>query len=129
MIQISYSKKQWFDLSAFYTIVKAYKYHMQEHYMKSIWSTILSEAKQVAADEPALISHIHETVINQPDLAHAMAFHLAGKFQDSTISAVSYSHLFIDIMKSDPNIVKFVIADLEAIRERGKDSIRQDPAK
>ncbi len=86
--------------------------------MKSIWTIIKAEARKVAQEEPALISHIHETVINQPDFAHAMAFHLAGKFQDSTISAVSYNHLFIDIMKSDPGIVKSSLADLKAIRER-----------
>ncbi len=86
--------------------------------MKSIWSTIVKEAKKIAAEEPALISHIHETVINQPDFAHAIAFHLAGKFQDSTISAVSYNHLFIDIMQSDDKIVEASIADLKAIKDR-----------
>ena len=85
---------------------------------KTIWNTIIKEAKNVASEEPALVSHIYETVINQPDFAHAMAFHLAGKFQDSTISAVSYNHLFIEIMKSDKGIVEAAKADLRAIKQR-----------
>ena len=66
----------------------------------------------------SLVSLIHETVINQPDLAHALAFHLGGKFQDSTINSMSYNHLFIEIMESDPTVIESTVADLKAIRER-----------
>jgi serine O-acetyltransferase len=85
---------------------------------KTTWSTIVKEAKQVAADEPSLVSLIHETIINQPDFPHALAFHISGKFQDQTISAVAYNHLFNDIMAAQPLIVDAAIADLKAIKQR-----------
>ena len=85
---------------------------------KQIWSTILKEAECIVSEEPSLVSLIHETVINQPDLAHSLAFHLGGKFQDSTINSMSYNHLFIEILEAEPKIVESVIADLKAIRER-----------
>jgi serine O-acetyltransferase len=85
---------------------------------QQIWTTLVREAKKIVSEEPALVSLIHETVINQPNLSHAIAFHLAGKFQDSTITAMSYNHLFIEIMESDNSIGDATIADLKAIRER-----------
>ncbi|MCM8538214.1 MAG: serine O-acetyltransferase [Lentisphaeraceae bacterium] len=85
---------------------------------QTLWSTIIREAKKVAAEEPSLVSLIHETIINQPDFAHALAFHLSGKFQDQTISAVAYNHLFNDIMAESPCVVEASICDLKAIKQR-----------
>jgi serine O-acetyltransferase len=85
---------------------------------QQIWTTIVKEAKKTVLEEPALASLIHDTIINQPDFSHAMAFHLAGKFQDTTISAMSYNHLFIEIMAADSKITDCMIADLKAIKER-----------
>ena len=85
---------------------------------QAIWSTIVKEAIKVASEEPALGSLIHETIINQPDFAHALSFHLSGKFQDQTISAVAYNHMFNDIMNESPCVVEAAIADLKAIKQR-----------
>ena len=85
---------------------------------QQLWSTIVKEAKKVAQEEPSLVSLIHDTIINQPDFAHALAFHLSGKFQDQTISAVAYNHLFNDIMTESPCVVEASIADLTAIKQR-----------
>ena len=66
-----------------------------------IWSTIVREAKIVAKEEPALLSFIHATVINQRGLKESLAFHLARKSQGPAITAVSYNQMFLDTVNSD----------------------------
>ena len=83
-----------------------------------IWSTVVREAKKVAKEEPALVSYIHETVINQRGFKESLAFHLAGKFEGPAITAVSYNHMFLDVMKADSSIIKAATADLVAVKER-----------
>ena len=83
-----------------------------------IWSTIVREAKKLVKQEPALVSFVHETIINQSGFKNALSFHLASKFQGPALSAISYTHLFLDVMSSETSILEAAVADLKAIRER-----------
>ena len=86
--------------------------------MSDIWKKLKKEAKALADEEPALQPLVYQAVMNQPDLMHAIAFLLAGKFKDDTMSAVTYNHIFLDAMKADPNIVTSIEEDLSAIKDR-----------
>ena len=82
------------------------------------WSHIQKEAKQLVDSEPSLVSLVHETIINQVDFGHCLAFHLANKFSDACMNAVSYNHLLLGLIKENDSIVESAIADLKAIKER-----------
>ena len=49
----------------------------------SLWNTIHREAVAVAAAEPALAAWMHEAVVNQSDLAGALAQLIAVAISDS----------------------------------------------
>ena len=86
--------------------------------MTEIWKSIKKEGKILAEEEPALQPLIYQAILNQNDLAHSIAFILAGKFKDDTMSAITYNHIFLDAMKNDKAIIEKTRADLAAIKER-----------
>lgn len=85
---------------------------------KDVWASMNREAKRVSNEEPSLVSLLNETILNQPSFANALAFHLAGKFEDSTMTAMAYNHLFLNLFESDSSLEETALFDLYVIKER-----------
>lgn len=85
---------------------------------KDIWSTILREARLISGEEERLRVLINETILNQEDLGACLAYRLAWKFGDGSISVLGCHQLFLEIVAADPSIALSAAADLHAIRER-----------
>lgn len=86
--------------------------------IKGVWASMAKEARKVSNDEPSLVSLLNETILNQPSFANALSFHLAGKFEDSTMTAMAYNHLFLNTFSSDETLEETALYDLYVIRER-----------
>jgi len=72
-----------------------------------IWAALRAEAAEAARTEPSLAS-----------LINAVSFQLARKLGDQEMRAMSLRETIDEALRADPNIIKAVEADLQAVFER-----------
>ena len=82
---------------------------------KDIWSTILRESRAISGEEERLRVLINETILNQEDLGACLAYCLAWKFGDGSISVLGCHQLFLEIVKAEGDIRGEGIGENEAV--------------
>lgn len=83
-----------------------------------IWSSIRDAATKNAAAEPMLASFLHATVLNHERFEDAVSYHLAGKLDSSTLSAMQLREVFQEAMVSDKSISQAICDDIRAVQDR-----------
>jgi serine O-acetyltransferase len=83
-----------------------------------IWTILLKEAAQQAAQEPILASYLHAIVLNHKTLEEALSFHLAGKLSSPSLQPMLVREVIDEAFKASPIIGVEFRADLKAIYER-----------
>jgi serine O-acetyltransferase len=86
-----------------------------------IWRALRDQATQMAADEPALASFVHATILRHERLEEALAYHLARKIGGEDLSTLQVHEIFLESFAEDPSIGAALRADLSAV-------FRRDPA-
>ncbi|WP_274571524.1 serine O-acetyltransferase [Neisseria leonii] len=88
------------------------------HGNETVWQTIRNETQQAAAEEPALASFLHMTVLRHNALLRVLAFHLSSKLANPTMDARTLYELFLGALQNHPEIENAVVADIRACYER-----------
>jgi serine O-acetyltransferase len=83
-----------------------------------VWAEIRIEARAASADEPALASFYHTTILNHSSFADAISFHLANKLDSQALPAMMLREVFEQAMAADLLIEQAMRADIRAHRER-----------
>ncbi len=83
-----------------------------------VWSSLRSEAEDIAVAEPALASFVHGSILAHARLEDALSFHLANKLANADTSAMKIRDTFQGAFQAAPEIGQAVRADLSAIRDR-----------
>jgi serine O-acetyltransferase len=83
-----------------------------------VWAEIRIEAQVASADEPALASFYHTTILNHSSFADAISFHLANKLDSQALPAMMLREVFEQAMAADLLIEQAMRADIRAHRER-----------
>lgn len=83
-----------------------------------VWDRILEETREQAAQESALASYLHATVLNHDTLEGALSYHLANKLANPAISALQIREIIEEAMQKNCGISKAVRADILAIFDR-----------
>ena len=69
-----------------------------------IWTTLRSQAEEIARGEPALASFAHATILKNARLEDALSFHLARKIGDDDVSPMLTREIFEEAMSADSTI-------------------------
>ncbi len=85
---------------------------------EEIWDRIREEVAIDAANEPALASFLHTSILNHPTLEDALSFILATKICSPTLPALTLRDLIDAAFAADPHIGPSIRADLRAVVER-----------
>ena len=86
-----------------------------------LWETLCAEALKAAGDEPLLRDHIECRVLRHAGFAEALAFLLAVKLEDGTMTEAKLEGLVHAAIDADPAIADAAAEDLAAI-------VARDPA-
>jgi serine O-acetyltransferase len=78
----------------------------------SLWSTIHREAVAVAAAEPALAAWMHVAVVNQSDLANALAQLIAVAIGESSDEKAVTRDIAERSYCDDPSLIEIATLDL-----------------
>lgn len=84
----------------------------------TIWQNIQIEAQQSLQSEPALANFLTQTILDQPDFEHVLAFQLASKLSDEIMDTTHLTQVFLDILLADTEIIQAALADIEAYYQR-----------
>jgi serine O-acetyltransferase len=84
----------------------------------SVWRSLRAEASQVAAEEPSLASLLYAAILSHDLLVDALAFQLARKLGDGEINAMTVRSICWEAFYGDPDAMRKVEADLQAVMER-----------
>jgi serine O-acetyltransferase len=84
----------------------------------SLWNTIHREAVAVAAGEPALAAWLHVAVVNQRDLASALAQLIAVAISESSDEKAVTRQIAERAYRDDPSLVEIATLDLKAPSDR-----------
>lgn len=84
----------------------------------ALWQTILNDARENAAKEPALASFLNATVLNHDSLESALSYHLASKLGGSEINALQAREIIEQAFAQDSSITQSARTDLKAVFER-----------
>lgn len=82
------------------------------------WSKLRQDAAIHAAQEPALSSLLHATILEQESLGGALVNHLAEKLATSEFSPLKLRRVLTDAIDMDPMIVESAARDLLAVMDR-----------
>lgn len=82
------------------------------------WSRMRVEAATSAAQEPALASFLHATVLNHGSFEAALSYRLAEKLSDREMNAMLWREVCAGAYQDDPSIVDAALADILAVYER-----------
>jgi serine O-acetyltransferase len=85
---------------------------------EALWTKLRFEAREAARDEPALSTYLDAAILNQPDLASALAFHLAEKLSDRRMTALQVQEIFQQAYDDEPAIVQAAERDMSAVLSR-----------
>ena len=83
-----------------------------------IWSALREQAEDWAAQEPALASFVHATILKHDLLEDALSYHLAKKIGSDDMSPMITREIFQEAVADDGSIGEAVRADLSAVFER-----------
>jgi serine O-acetyltransferase len=83
-----------------------------------IWSALRAQAEELAANEPALASFAHATILRHARLEEALAYHLARKIGGEDLSTLQVHEIFLEAFAADSEIGASVRADLSAVFQR-----------
>jgi len=83
-----------------------------------VWTTILGEAEQLAADEPLMASMVHAVVLNHRSLEDALSYRIADKLTSAEMPALLIRELCEMAYADRPEIGVAARADIIAVRER-----------
>jgi serine O-acetyltransferase len=83
-----------------------------------VWSSMRTQAQEMAQREPALASFVHATILNHERLEEALAYHIAHKVGSADVNPMMAREIFEDVLKAEPKIGEAVRADLSAVFER-----------
>jgi serine O-acetyltransferase len=84
----------------------------------SLWNTIHREAVAVAAAEPALAAWMHVAVVNQSDLANALAQLIAVAIGESSDEKAVTRDIAERSYRDDPSLIEIATLDLKAPSDR-----------
>ncbi len=84
----------------------------------SLWNTIHREAVAVASDEPALAAWMHEAVVNQSNLASALAQLIAVAVSGSRDEKTVTRRIAERAYRDDPSLIEIATLDLRAPLDR-----------
>ena len=84
----------------------------------SLWNTIHREAVAVAAAEPALAAWMHEAVVNQSNLASALAQLIAVAVSGSRDEKTVTRRIAERAYRDDPSLIEIATLDLRAPLDR-----------
>ncbi len=82
------------------------------------WSRMRVEAATAAAQEPALASFLHATVLNHSTFEGALSYRLAEKLSDGEMNAMLWREVCAGAYTDEPSIVRAALADILAVYER-----------
>lgn len=83
-----------------------------------VWFALRTQAAELAAEERALASFVHATVLNHTGLEDALSYHLAQKVGGNVLGPMMAREIIDEAMRRDPAIGAAVRADLQAVVER-----------
>ncbi len=82
------------------------------------WHRLRTEAESAMAREPTLTSLLVSTILDQPDLATALATRLGQRLAGDELSSEMIARLMLKVIDAEPSIMAAVHADLKAVVER-----------
>jgi serine O-acetyltransferase len=82
------------------------------------WARMRVEAATAAAQEPALASFLHATVLNHASFEGALSYRIAEKLSDAEMNAMLWREVCAGAYAEDPRIVTAGLADVLAVYER-----------
>ena len=82
------------------------------------WARMRVEAATAAAEEPALASFLHATILNHETFQAALSFRLAQKLSDREMNAMLWREVCDDAFADEPKIVDAALHDLRAVFAR-----------
>ena len=82
------------------------------------WHRLKGEAEAVLAREPALTSLLAATILEQPDLATALASRLGQRLAGDELASEVIARTVLRVLDADPGILDAMHADLKAVVER-----------
>ena len=85
---------------------------------ESIWKSLQSEAKRVAAEEPILSNVLGEFVLDRDSFLDALSWRVASRLAKGTISDSELRSLFQKCFAKNPETLSSIARDLEAVKER-----------
>ncbi|MEM7190925.1 MAG: serine O-acetyltransferase [Pseudomonadota bacterium] len=83
-----------------------------------VWTTIRTEAAQLAADEPLMASTVHACVLNHRSMEDALSYRIAEKLASPEMPALLLRELCDTAFADRPEIGIAARADIMAVRER-----------
>lgn len=86
--------------------------------IETIWHSIRTTAEQESAQEPALASFLHNTVLRHHSLCAALGYLLADKLDCQALPALTLLEVFAEAFCHDTSITASVARDIDAISTR-----------
>ena len=83
-----------------------------------VWTTIRSEAEQVAMDEPLMASLVHAGVLHHSSLERALSYRVAQKLSSPEMSELILREIADEAYQGDPQLGVSARADILAVFER-----------
>ena len=83
-----------------------------------VWNSIRETALSQVSNAPMLASFLHATILNHDRFEDAVSYHLAGKLDSVSLSAMQLREIIDKALADDPSIAVAMKADIAAVRER-----------
>ncbi|MBY0565578.1 MAG: serine O-acetyltransferase [Hyphomonadaceae bacterium] len=83
-----------------------------------VWSQLRVEAMQAAAEEPALASYLHASILHHDKIEDALSYHLAQKLGHGDLPALQLREVAREAYASDPELAQQATRDMRVVRER-----------
>ncbi|CAN0875042.1 Serine acetyltransferase 1, chloroplastic [Linum grandiflorum] len=83
-----------------------------------LWAKMVEEAKVDLEQEPILSGYYYTSILSQKSLETALANHLAVKLSNSSLPIATLFDIFANVLDKNPDAVRAVKADLQAVKER-----------
>ncbi|HWA22871.1 MAG TPA: serine O-acetyltransferase [Caulobacterales bacterium] len=82
------------------------------------WSALRVQAMQAAAEEPALASYLHATILHHDKIEEALSYHLAQKLGGGDMSPLQLAEVCREAYAAKPEIARQAERDMRVVRER-----------
>lgn len=86
--------------------------------LPALWERMREEAHALAAQEPAVASKMHLTLLMHSGLDRALAFLLGNKLASQTLMATQMVRLVLEAYEDEPELIEAAAADLQAVKDR-----------